>query len=145
MRRASGTHQGHQTRVTVLPPLRWRRAFSPIPRKLQLALATVRTHASATGQPTFTGAARADVDNLLFDKILIANRGEIACRIIKTARSLGIGTVAVYSDADAGAMHTQLADEAIHIGGSAATDSYLVTERILDAARATGAEAIHPG
>jgi 3-methylcrotonyl-CoA carboxylase alpha subunit len=82
---------------------------------------------------------------LMFSKILIANRGEIACRVIKTARRLGIKTVAVYSDADAGARHVAMADEAVHIGGSAARDSYLVVDRILDAAKRTGAQAVHPG
>ncbi len=77
--------------------------------------------------------------------LLIANRGEIACRIIRTARQMGIRTVAVYSDADAGALHVRLADEAVHIGPSPARESYLVGERIIAAAKATGAEAIHPG
>src|SRR5258708_23570768 len=81
----------------------------------------------------------------MFAKILIANRGEIACRVIKTARRLGIKTVAVYSDADRLARHVALADEAVHIGPSPARDSYLVADRIIAAARHTGAEAIHPG
>ena len=81
----------------------------------------------------------------LFDKILIANRGEIACRVIRTARALGIDTVAVYSDADRDALHVALADEAIHIGPAPAAESYLVGERIIDAAARTGAQAIHPG
>jgi len=81
----------------------------------------------------------------MFDKILIANRGEIACRVIKTARRLGIKTVAVYSEADAGARHVRLADEAVLIGPAAAKESYLVAERILAAAKQTGAQAIHPG
>ena len=81
----------------------------------------------------------------MFSKILIANRGEIACRVIKTARRMGIATVAVYSDADRNALHVQLADEAIHIGAAPARESYLLAERILDAARSTGAQAIHPG
>ncbi|WP_298853811.1 biotin carboxylase N-terminal domain-containing protein, partial [uncultured Aquimonas sp.] len=80
-----------------------------------------------------------------FASVLIANRGEIACRIIRTCRRLGIRTIAVYSDADAGAQHARLADVAVHIGGSAPRDSYLRPEAILEAARATGAEAIHPG
>jgi 3-methylcrotonyl-CoA carboxylase alpha subunit len=81
----------------------------------------------------------------MFSKILIANRGEIACRVIKTARRLGIRTVAVYSDADRGARHVAMADEAVHIGGSPARESYLVVDKILDAAKRTGAQAIHPG
>lgn len=81
----------------------------------------------------------------MFTKILIANRGEIACRVIKTARRMGIQTVAVYSDADARARHVRLADEAVHIGPSAARESYLVIEKIIAAAKATGAQAIHPG
>ncbi len=81
----------------------------------------------------------------MFDKILIANRGEIACRVAATARRLGVKTVAVYSDADARAKHVAACDEAVHIGGSAPKDSYLQWERILAAARATGAQAVHPG
>src|SRR6478672_47660 len=81
----------------------------------------------------------------MFRKILIANRGEIACRVIKTARRLGVATVAVYSEADANARHVRLADEAALIGPAAARESYLVGERILDVAKRTGAEAIHPG
>jgi len=81
----------------------------------------------------------------MFKKILIANRGEIACRVIRTARSLGVATVAVYSEADANARHVRLADEAVLIGPAAARESYLVGRRILEVARQTGAEAIHPG
>jgi len=81
----------------------------------------------------------------MFKKILIANRGEIACRVIKTARAMGIKTVAVYSDADADALHVEMADEAVHIGPSAAAESYLIADKILQAAKDTGAEAIHPG
>ena len=81
----------------------------------------------------------------MFKKILIANRGEIACRVIKTARSMGIATVAVYSEADANARHVRLADEAVLIGPPAARESYLVADRILEVAKQTGAEAIHPG
>jgi 3-methylcrotonyl-CoA carboxylase alpha subunit len=77
--------------------------------------------------------------------LLIANRGEIACRVIRTARKLGIRTVAVYSDADAKALHVRMADEAVHIGRSPARESYLVGEKIIAAAKETGAEAIHPG
>lgn len=81
----------------------------------------------------------------MIKSLLIANRGEIACRIIRTARALGIRTIAVYSDADATALHVQQADEAVHIGPSPARESYLVGAQIIAAAKATGAEAIHPG
>src|SRR5438093_3580688 len=81
----------------------------------------------------------------MFTKVLIANRGEIACRVAATCRRLGVRTVAVYSDADADAKHVQSCEEAVHIGGSAPQDSYLRWERIIEAAKATGAEAIHPG
>ena len=81
----------------------------------------------------------------MFNKILIANRGEIACRVISTARRLGIRTVAIYSDADSESKHVALADEAWHIGDSAATDSYLVAEKIIDVALRSGSKAIHPG
>ncbi len=81
----------------------------------------------------------------MFKKILIANRGEIACRVIKTCQSMGIKTVAVYSDADIHSMHVAMADEALHIGGSASSESYLVIENILNACKDTGAEAVHPG
>ncbi len=81
----------------------------------------------------------------MFRKILIANRGEIACRVIRTAHRLGVSAVAVHSDADARALHVEMADEAVHIGGSAPAESYLNGERIIRAALDTGAEAIHPG
>ena len=81
----------------------------------------------------------------MFKKILIANRGEIACRVIKTAKKMGIQTVAVYSDADRNALHVKMADEAVHIGPSPANQSYIVIEKILEAVRQTGAEAVHPG
>ncbi|WP_417321087.1 acetyl-CoA carboxylase biotin carboxylase subunit [Emcibacter sp.] len=81
----------------------------------------------------------------MFSKILIANRGEIACRVIKTARKMGIKTVAVYSDADADALHVLMADEKVHIGPPPAAESYLIADRIVEAAKQTGAEAIHPG
>ncbi|WP_102222712.1 acetyl-CoA carboxylase biotin carboxylase subunit [Acidimangrovimonas sediminis] len=81
----------------------------------------------------------------MFKKILIANRGEIACRVIKSARKMGIQTVAVYSDADRNALHVKMADEAVHIGPSPANQSYIVIDRIMEAIKATGAEAVHPG
>lgn len=81
----------------------------------------------------------------MFDKILIANRGEIAVRVIKTCRKLGVKTVVVYSDADAGSMAVEMADEAVHIGPSPAAESYLVMDKIVDAVRQTGAQAVHPG
>ena len=81
----------------------------------------------------------------MFKRILIANRGEIACRIIKTARRMGIATVAVYSEADRDALHVEMADDAVAIGPPAAAESYLAIEKIVEACRATGAEAVHPG
>jgi 3-methylcrotonyl-CoA carboxylase alpha subunit len=81
----------------------------------------------------------------MFKKILIANRGEIACRVAATARRLGVRTVAVYSDADANALHVRSCDEAVHVGGNAPRESYLQWQRIIEAARAAGAQAIHPG
>ncbi len=81
----------------------------------------------------------------MFDKILIANRGEIACRVIKSARKMGIKTVAIYSDADKQALHVQMADEAVHIGPPPANQSYIVIDKVMDAIRGTGAQAVHPG
>src|ERR687888_286439 len=81
----------------------------------------------------------------MFKRILIANRGEIACRVIKTARRMGIETVAVYSEADRDALHVEMADEAVLIGPPAAAESYLVIDKIVEACRKTGAQAVHPG
>src|SRR5580765_141132 len=81
----------------------------------------------------------------MFSKILIANRGEIACRVIHTARRMGIGAVAVYSEADAEALHGREADEAVGIGPAPSAESYLRIDRIIEACRQTGAEAVHPG
>ncbi len=85
------------------------------------------------------------VEKRMIRKILIANRGEIACRIARTCHKMGISTVAVYSDADANALHTTVCDEAVHLGGSAAAESYLNVEKLLAAAQRTGADALHPG
>ena len=81
----------------------------------------------------------------MFEKILIANRGEIACRVIRTARRMGIKTVAVYSDADKNALHVEMADEAVHIGAAPSAQSYLQIDRIVEACKRTGAQAVHPG
>src|SRR5512134_4079228 len=81
----------------------------------------------------------------MFKKILLANRGEIACRVIRTARRMGIRTVAVYSEADTDALHVREADEAVFIGPSPSAQSYLVIDRIVEACKATGAQAVHPG
>ena len=81
----------------------------------------------------------------MFSKILIANRGEIACRVIRTARKMGVATVAVYSDADRNALHVSMADEAVHVGTAPPRESYLRADRVIEACKATGAEAVHPG
>ncbi|PIL18512.1 acetyl-CoA carboxylase [Puniceibacterium antarcticum] len=81
----------------------------------------------------------------MFNKILIANRGEIACRVIKTARKMGIKTVAIYSDADRNALHVEMADESVHIGPSPANQSYIVIDKVMEAVRKSGAQAVHPG
>ncbi|KJH46335.1 putative acetyl-CoA carboxylase, biotin carboxylase subunit [Dictyocaulus viviparus] len=86
-----------------------------------------------------------DLDEPKFDKILIANRGEIACRVIKTARAMGIKTVAVHSDVDSGSLHVKMADEAVCVGGAPTSESYLRADRILEAVKQTGAQAVHPG
>src|SRR6266567_9609036 len=101
--------------------------------------------------PALTLRARApspavrEREEVMFRKILIANRGEIACRVIKTARRMGIATVAVYSEADAEALHVHAADEAVPIGPAPSAESYLRIDRIIEACRKTGAEAVHPG
>jgi 3-methylcrotonyl-CoA carboxylase alpha subunit len=100
----------------------------------------IRTYATNT-----VVGKKATKDVVLFDKILIANRGEIACRVARTARLLGVRTVAVFSDADARAMHVEMADEAYHIGPAPASQSYLRGDKILEICRSSGAQAVHPG
>ncbi|MGO3058751.1 MAG: biotin carboxylase N-terminal domain-containing protein, partial [Halomonas sp.] len=90
-------------------------------------------------------SSESNLRNTPFDTLLIANRGEIACRVMRTARLMGLKTVAVYSDADANARHVREADEAIRIGPAAARESYLNIEAVIDAAKRTGSGAIHPG
>ncbi len=107
--------------------------------ELQLGFTTL------SRRPTTIAEGIVLIGDSVFRKILIANRGEIACRVIKTARRMGIATVAVYSDADRDALHVEMADEAVHIGPPPSAQSYLVIDRILQACRDTGAEAVHPG
>src|SRR5580658_4444554 len=107
--------------------------------ELQLGFTTL------SRRPTTIAEGIVLIGDSVFRKILIANRGEIACRVIKTARRMGIATVAVYSDADRDALHVEMADEAVHIGPSPSAQSYLVIDRIVQACRDTGAEAVHPG
>src|ERR1043165_4857694 len=100
---------------------------------------------AATPQSLEKAAAGQGSSRGMFKRILIANRGEIACRVIKTCRKMGIATVAVYSDADRDALHVEMADEAVHIGPPPSAQSYLQIERIVRACKDTGAEAVHPG
>ena len=133
--RVTRTAEGHTTARTCCPSAScpWSRAW---PRKAELK------HGPALRLPQMRARAR---NPSMFKKILIANRGEIACRIIKTARRMGIKTVAVYSDADARALHVEMADEKVNIGPPPAAQSYLDIEKIVEACRQTGADAVHPG
>src|SRR5690349_11854577 len=122
-------------------------SWSP-PTSPSSASRPTRARACRPSSPSASRAGsgpRRDRARTMFSKILIANRGEIACRVIKTARAMGVKTVAVYSDADRGARHVALADEAVHIGAAPARESYLVIDKLIDAAKRTGAEGIHPG
>ena len=105
----------------------------------------MRNWVTGVATPVAFFVPRFEGSDAMFKKMLIANRGEIACRVIKTARKMGIKTVAVYSDADRNALHVKMADEAVHIGPSPANQSYIVIDKIMDAIRQTGAEAVHPG
>src|SRR2546423_5870075 len=113
--------------------LSWRSASPP------------RSTRRSTDGVTAPVLASSGCDRTVFSKLLIANRGEIACRVIRTAKRMGIATVAVYSDADADALHVREADEAVRIGPPPSAESYLKGERIVAACRETGAEAVHPG
>ena len=101
--------------------------------------------ASAAVLPEWYFDTKVDPSEPLFKKVLIANRGEIACRVITTCKRLGIPTVAVFSDSDAQSLHVRMADEKVHIGASASKDSYLRMDRILESCHKTGSEAVHPG
>src|SRR5690606_5499116 len=104
-----------------------------------------RPAARRGAQPGHAQGAGSPVRRIMFTKILIANRGEIACRVIATAKKMGIATVPVYSEADRDARHVALADEAVPIGPAPSRESYLVADKIIEAAKKTGAQAIHPG
>src|SRR6185295_5124927 len=137
-RRRAGGRAAHGAGISV-PFRRWRHAHTKRERVGRSDLL------HGPGRLAARRGRKRPMPSGLITSLLIANRGEIACRIIRTARRMGIRTVAVYSDADAKALHVRQADEAVHIGPSPARESYLVGEKIIAAAKATGAEAIHPG
>src|SRR3954447_8080166 len=123
-----------------LPPAALSADTRPLPRSI-FAVRRVcypRPRMSHCGEDPAQSSSKKN----MFKRILIANRGEIACRVIKTARRMGIETVAVYSEADRDAVHVEMADEAVHIGPSPAAQSYLVPERIIEACKTTGAQAV---
>src|SRR5499426_809746 len=137
------------------PQCRWRRSPLPVPyygRSCGWSSRAFEEKSFLYGGVDIAGRGRKVPVHIeqgifggMFKRILIANRGEIACRIIKTARRMGIATVAVYSDADRDALHVEMADEAVAIGPPPAAESYLLIDKIVAACRATGAEAVHPG